>query len=227
VSQHALNLFGLNFKDTAKSDSTAQLPPEARQAAAEICELSRAVEEQHRVGNGLKQRLEDAKLMLEKQAAKRKLAEKEAGIAKSRLQKCNADLGKEKAKRSALLEQIHRNREQCAIMEYLDMPHGSLRESFLSKMAATMLDPASLLTEVTRLRDHHRAMTTKLQKESVRISHLESRNRRELGEAQRSVADYQKKLERCDANERLRLRSLQQATELALPDKKRQRLLAE
>jgi hypothetical protein len=186
------------------------------------------VEEQRRVGDGLRQRLEDAKLVLEKQAAKRKLAEKETAIAKSRLQKCSTDLEKERAKKSALLEQADRNREQSAVMEYLNMLHSPDTRSdavaFLSKMAATMLDPASLLTEVTRLRDHHRAMTTKLQKEAVRISHLESRNRREIGEAQRTVADYQKKLERCDANERLRLRSLQQATELPVPGKKRQRL---
>jgi len=217
VADRCLVLFGLVFDEADKS-AIENLPEGAREAAAEICSFSREVDEHRRVAEGLRQRLDDAQVATEKQAARHKLAEKDRDKEKAKCQKSSDDLTKELEKKATLLTQIDRNREQSAVVEYLSMSSssdcGADALAFLSKMATTMLDPAPLLTEITRLRDHHRASITKLQKEHVKISQQESRRRREIAETSRAVASHQSKLQRCEG------------TEESLPAEKRPRLAA-
>jgi hypothetical protein len=189
---------------TAEQVEHAKLSEGAKEAAAEICALRRQVDEQKQVASGLQQRLQDAQDLTEKQRVKLAEAEKARAVRKGERQKCSADLEKAQAKHTALLDQVQRNREGSAVSEYLQIKQNSKNSgadalSFLTKMASASLDPAPLLVEVTRLRDYHRSNLAKLQKEHVRMSQLESRNRREIAEMQRGIADNKKKLQRCSA----------------------------
>merc|ERR1719158_82072 len=109
----ALELFGLGFGNTNQNGvSVQQLPAGAREAAAEVCSLAREVEQTKRVTENLHQRLEDAKTQTAKQQAKKKQAEKDRLTIAEKCEKVCTDLEREKVKRTTLLDQVDRNREQ-------------------------------------------------------------------------------------------------------------------
>jgi len=200
------------------------LPPGAREAAAELFILGRKVEEQRRAAEECRQRLEDAKEATESQGGKLKEAERAGSALKQSYDKLVAELSKLKAKHAALYEQACRSREQSVVTEYLEMLHnskdaGADAVNFISKIASGTFDAAPLLTEITRLRDYHRARINKLQKEHVQMSQRETRNRRDIMEVKRAIAGYQRRLQRSDSQ----TASLSQDTELAPPSAKRPR----
>jgi len=226
AGKNALELFGLGLGDGGSSDMPAtNLPPGAREAAVELVMLERKVADQRRVAEGCRQRLEDAKVATENQGVKLKEAGKAGALLKQRYDSARAELSKLKANHATLYEQACRSREQSVVAEYLEMVHnskdsGADAANFLCKIATATFDAAPLLTEMTRLRDHHRARVNKLQREHVQMSQREARNRREIVEVSRAVAEYQRKLQRSDSQ----VASLSQATEVEPPSAKRPRI---
>jgi hypothetical protein len=234
MQEKCLELFGLGFGGSGAIDATAHLPPGAREAAAEVCALARAVEEQRRVADALRQRHEEAQMAAEKQRARAKLVEKERNTMKDKCAKINLALEREKETRATLLKEVDRNREQSAFVEYVNLlqnPSDSANDAvdsisspaksrrFLMSMASIMLDPAPLLTEVTRLRDHYRSNLAKLQRDNVKASQSESLIRRETAETQKATAILKGKLQRYET----RL-TRQPSSDGALPAEKRPRL---
>jgi len=230
VGTGSSDLYGLNFGDAGTTDcngcSVAQLPKEAREAAAETCVLGREVEKQKQKAHDLREHLEDEKIAAEKQRVSRVEAEKVRASHETKNKRCSDEIEKVRAQRNTLQEQVQQDRERSAVAEYYQMLQnstdgGSDALAFLSKMTDGANDPARLLTEVSRLRDYHRANIQKLQKERVMASQLESRNRREIAEIQSRIAAYQKELHREDAQ------SGNTSTGLTMPDAKHARIIAD
>jgi len=196
-----LDLFGLGFGANTERKPKVKLSPGAQAKAAEVCELQRQVEQQRREAEALKLRLQEAQAVTEKQKAKMKAAEKQRNQLKESCDKAKHLREMEKAKRESLLQKVNRSREDSAAVEYY---HKKLKgdadaQDFLASMVDFMCDPAPLLAEVARLRDHHREQVSKQQKEHVSISQKESRIRHEITEKKRAIAEMQRKIQKCDA----------------------------
>merc|ERR1719498_812552 len=211
----ALELFGIGLDDSRQNASIASLPPGAREAAAELLTLDRQIEAQKLVAEESRKRLADAKEETQRQAAKFKATEKQWSSIKQLYDSLLEDLKKTKEQKESLYERACRNREHSVVPEYVEKlkmsrDSGADALKFICSMAGGTHDPAFLLTEMTRLRDHHRDAIVRLQKEHVALSQREVRNRRETAEINRAIAETQKKLQRCDSRSSL----LSEASEL-------------
>lgn len=227
AGKHALDLFGLGFTE-GLGDITATLPPEAREEAAKIFALEQNVAEKRRNVDAQCQKLEAAKKDADAEQAKLKGDEKSLLGRKSKAEKFKSELENVQSKHAKLSEQANRHREQATIFEYCELLQnppgvGADALSFLRGMVNVVSDPAILLTEIARLRDHHRNKTAKQQKEGVQMSQLESRYRRQIAEKQRLIAELKKKTHRYE-QQLVRRRS--ESMDEALPMEKRPRVSA-
>lgn len=228
AGKHSLELFGLGLGDAGKTPGTSNLSPGAREAASEVLLLKRQVEEQQRAAEELRARLEDAKDITEKQRVKLQEVEKDRAKRKQAYDKLIAELDKHKTKKDVLYEQACRSREQSITADYVEKlqkskDKGADALAFLTTMVSFATDPGTLLTEMSRLRDHHRGRVAKLQRDNVKASPLEARVRREIAEANRAIAEHTRKLQRGDP---LNKAQLSESTELQ-PSAKRPRVTAE
>lgn len=204
AGKDAVELFGIGLDDSSKTASIASLPPAAREAATEFLALDRQIQAQKLLSEESRKRLAGAKEEAHKQTVKREVTEKQWASIKKVYDELLADVKKTREKKDLLYEQVNRNRDQSVLAEYVEIlktsrDSGADALGFLCKMASCTNDPALLLTEMTRLRDHYRNAAAKLQKEHVALSQREVRNRRDTAEVNRAIAETQKKLQRCDS----------------------------
>jgi len=201
----ALDLFGLGFGDDhermqAMIGESVVISEGNREAARKVIALRRDLAEQRSKVEELRQKLKDAKQNGEKQLGKKEDVEKMLATKEDQRKQMMANIEKANEQHRHLEDEVHRSREQSAVVEYRDLLLSSAPNeealSFLTKMVSGVSDAGPMLTEVVRLRDYHRTTTEKYQSQGVKLSKDEQRNRREVVERQHAVADCKRKLEK-------------------------------
>lgn len=141
-----------------------------------------------------------AKSEAERQREKRLLAEKLHAKREVEIRDRAAEVEKCEIHYAEMCEQVQRNRDREAVYEYRDLLVAGKEADALKYLVTTvnlLEDPALVLTEIARLRDHHRTNLAKQQRENVIVSKRESKARRDLEDQQRTVGKLQSKLRRC------------------------------
>eukprot|EP00928_Gymnodinium_smaydae_P083452 TRINITY_DN66693_c0_g1_i1.p1 TRINITY_DN66693_c0_g1~~TRINITY_DN66693_c0_g1_i1.p1 ORF type:complete len:330 (-),score=57.37 TRINITY_DN66693_c0_g1_i1:264-1208(-) len=144
---------------------------------------------------------------VERQAKRCALAEKIVAKQETERNAAAADVEKWEHKYTELLEQIQRGRQRDAAIEYREMLKGGKADAdalaFLTKTLSFHPDPAQLLTEIRRLRDHHREKVQRLQRRVHALNQDNARLRRELDDKQRRVESTKRKLQRKQSNSKV------------------------
>lgn len=207
-----LELFGLNFGEGsgAISGTAPNLPPDEHrqrsQAVMEICTLRDKNDASKDRLAQIRQRVQQEKERVKRNEEKRAAAEKIASAFKQERASRAAELERHRQKYKDLCEEAQRHRERTTVMEYRRvLQEGSSEQAlgFLTKMVTMAVDPAPMLTEVARLRDHYRTKMAANQKEGMAATQKAQRLERELRQREQSLEEVKRKLQRSKSSSSL------------------------
>jgi len=207
--EEAIPLYGLSFGEerqtrgdldsSGTSSENVEESNEAEKVIPKILHTERKISVLSKELATLKEKVE--KVQHEEEQFRRQLVRAETAMAHKdkEFQTLKDELESQKSSHVRLLEQANRIRDRDAILEYLEIRTTKGDDQalqFIMTMGTSMLDPAPLLTEMTRLRDFYRASRTKNQRDAAIARQNELRIQREIEERQQKVDELKKKLER-------------------------------
>lgn len=108
-------------------------------------------------------------------------------------------LEKHRRQHEALLEDIQKMREDDTSLQYYDLLLANKENdalTFLTRSVTFANDPATLITEIARLLEHHRQLGKKWNRDAVAATRKTTEAKRELELRQQSVEDTKRKLRR-------------------------------
>lgn len=114
---------------------------------------------------------------------------------------CNAlvaEVNQCKERKEALTAQLNLARQRDAVLEYWEELRSKPSDealAFLLRSVSCVSNPWKILTEVARLRDHHRTRLADRQKEAAQASQRELRARRDLEKQTKSLTDLEGKVQ--------------------------------
>merc|ERR1719221_1448517 len=108
-----------------------------------------------------------------------------------------AEAKQQEERQVSLGQQLEHMRERDALLEYMEEVHRKHEENALAcliRIVHTVNDPWKTLTEVARLREHHRSNLSRWLKDDAQVTRDGVRVNREIAEQERAVVGLQNKL---------------------------------
>eukprot|EP00747_Dinoflagellata_sp_TGD_P167321 gnl/TRDRNA2_/TRDRNA2_191491_c0_seq1.p1 gnl/TRDRNA2_/TRDRNA2_191491_c0~~gnl/TRDRNA2_/TRDRNA2_191491_c0_seq1.p1 ORF type:complete len:288 (+),score=41.97 gnl/TRDRNA2_/TRDRNA2_191491_c0_seq1:50-913(+) len=196
--------------------------------AMETAKLRHEIGERDSLLKELRVRVDEARVVMEAQQKRQADADRLASRRTDERDARGNKLSQLYSQHEQLVQQVQQGRERHAVLEYRDIlaskpPADAL--AFFTRIVSMVSDPAPLLTEVARLRDHHRREVTQKQREGTGAASREQRIRREIEERERQIAKIRRRLQRCaGAGSEENLRPQDQGSGLAQSPLKKSRI---
>lgn len=172
---------------------------EVAEGVAELCALDDEVQAQKQRVAELQQQLATAQRASERQRERLAEARRSTERLERREEQLAADLSKKQQEHQELCAQVEAVRQRDAVLNYWEelrnkTPQEAL--AFLTTMVSVVADPSKILTEVARLRDHHRKQLDQWQKACALDTRRETKARHELEDIRRAVEAHERRLAR-------------------------------